>query len=75
MTASILPLFIQSTAGQVAAELSRRGVAPDEPVTILLHIDDLIPGRRESRGRVVAAGLSDGDIDCLIEVERSAVQR
>ena len=34
---------------------------------ILLGIDDLIPGRRESRARVVAAGLSDADIDAMIE--------
>jgi hypothetical protein len=68
------PLFIESTAGQVAAELSRRGVAPEERVTILLGADDLVPGRRESRLRVIAAGLTDADIDRMIEEERDAVQ-
>jgi hypothetical protein len=38
------PRFIESTAGQVVAELLRLGVAPDERVTILLATDDLVQG-------------------------------
>jgi hypothetical protein len=68
------PRFIESTAGQIAAELSRLGVAPDERVTILLATDDLVQGRRESRLRVIVAGLTDADIDRMIEEERDAVQ-
>jgi len=58
---------ITTTAGKVAAELARRGIAADETVTITIDLDkELIPGRREARARVVAAGLSDDDIDRLI---------
>ena len=53
---------IETTAGEVAAELARRGIASDERVTITIEpASELIPGRRESRARVVAAGLSDSD--------------
>jgi hypothetical protein len=34
----------------------------------------LIPGRREARARVVAAGLSDEDIDRLIDEARAEAQ-
>lgn len=66
---------IESTAGEVAAELKRRGVGSDERVTILLDQDqELIPGRRESRARVIAAGLSDDDIDRLIKQAQHEVE-
>jgi hypothetical protein len=46
-------------------------------VTITIEPDELIPGRRASRTRVIAAGLTDDDIDHLIkqaqEVEPSRV--
>jgi len=65
---------IESTAGQVAAELARRGVLPQERVTIMIDQDDeLIPGRRQTRARVVAAGLTDDDIDALIKQARLEV--
>ncbi len=60
--------IIETTAGEVAAELARRGISSDERVTITIEpAPELIPGRRESRARVVAAGLSDVDIDRLIK--------
>ena len=63
--------IIETTAGEVATELKRRGVSSDERVTITLDLDaELIPGRREARARVVAAGLSDDDIDRLIKAAR-----
>jgi hypothetical protein len=63
--------IIETTAGAVAEELRRRGVGADEPVTIALELDrDLTPGRREARARVIAAGLSDDDIDRLIKEAR-----
>jgi hypothetical protein len=74
MTSSRLET-IETTAGQVAAELARRGVSADERVTITIDSDqELIPGRRQSRARVVAAGLTDDDIDRLIEEARTEVQ-
>jgi len=69
------PLFIESTTGEVAAELARRGVAPDQHVTVAVEPDDwLAEVRRFSRPRVVAKGWSDADIDRIIEEERHAVQ-
>ena len=66
---------IESTAGEVTAELIRRGIPLQERVTITLEPDqELIPGRKEARARVVAAGLTDDDIDRLIEGAREAVQ-
>jgi hypothetical protein len=44
-------------------------------VTITIDRDkELIPGRREARARVVAAGLSDDDIDRLIDEARTEAQ-
>ncbi|MGA9864876.1 MAG: hypothetical protein WBQ75_00375 [Acetobacteraceae bacterium] len=69
------PEFIASTAGQVAAELTRRGVAPDQPVMITIEPDDwLTEVRRFARPRVIAKGWTDEDIDRIIEEEREAVQ-
>jgi hypothetical protein len=66
---------IKTTAAKVAAELARRGIGPDETVTITIDLDkELIPGRREARARVVAAGLSDDDIDRLIDEARTEAQ-
>jgi hypothetical protein len=67
--------FIESTAGQVAAELERRGIAPDQQVTITIAPDDWIArARRFARPRVIAKGWTDEDIDRIIDEERDAVQ-
>jgi hypothetical protein len=68
---------IETTAGEVAAWLKRRGIACDERVTVTIETDgELIPGRRASRARVVAAGLSDSDIDALVKrAQQEAEQR
>jgi hypothetical protein len=68
---------IETTIAEVVAELARRGLDPHDRVTVTIRPDELIPGRREARLRVIAAGLSDDDIDRLIkqaqrEVEPSA---
>jgi len=68
---------IETTASEASAELARRGLDPQDRVTITIQPDELIPGRREARLRVIAAGLSDEDIDRLIkqaqhEIEPSA---
>jgi hypothetical protein len=75
MTKVAEPQFIESTAGQVAAELARRGIKPDQHVTITIEPDDwLAEVRRLARPRVMAQGWSDTDIDRIIEEERDAVQ-
>jgi hypothetical protein len=65
---------IETTVDQVAAELTRRGLDPQDRVTITIEPDELIPGRREARARVVAAGLTDADIDRLIDEARAEAQ-
>ncbi len=66
---------IHIPAGDISAERLRRGIASDEPVTLTIERErELIPGRRESRARVVAAGLSDADIDQLIKRAQKEVK-
>ena len=65
---------IETTVAEIAAELARRGLDPQDRVTVTIHADQLIPGRREARLRVVAAGLSDDDIDRLIDEARTEAQ-
>jgi hypothetical protein len=65
---------IETTVSKVAAELAKRGLDPDDRVTIMIEPDELIPGRRASRARVIAAGLSDDDIDGLIKQAQKEVE-
>jgi hypothetical protein len=68
---------IETTVGKLteaAAELARRGLDPSDRVTITIKPDELIPGRRACRARVIAAGLTDDDIDRLIDEARSGAQ-
>jgi len=66
---------IKTTAANASAELVRRGIGPNEPVTITIDLEaELIPGRRESRARIVAAALTDDDIDRMIDEARNEVQ-
>jgi hypothetical protein len=71
------PEFIESTAGQVAAELARRGIAPGQRVTIAIEPaepDDWIAkARKFARPKVLAEGWTDTDIDRIIKEERKAV--
>ncbi len=67
--------IIEITAGEIAAELKRRGISSDELVTLTIEPEhELIPGRRESRMRVVAANLSDDDIDRMIKQAQKEVE-
>jgi hypothetical protein len=67
--------IIESTAGQVAAELQRRGIDPARPVIVAVEPDDWIAeARRYARPKVVAAGLSDADIDQLIKQAQQEVE-
>jgi hypothetical protein len=72
------PEFIESTAGQVAEELVRRGVAPNQRVTITIEPDEpdnwITKARKFARLKVIAEGWTDADIDRIIEEEREAVQ-
>jgi NAD(P)-dependent dehydrogenase (short-subunit alcohol dehydrogenase family) len=66
---------IETTAGKVGAELARRGIGSDERVVVTIEREqELIPGRRESRAHVVAAGLSDDDIDRLVKQAQKEVE-
>lgn len=65
---------IETTVGEVTAELARRGLDPQDRVTVTIEADELIPGRREARLRVIAAGLSDDDIDRLIKQAQREVE-
>jgi hypothetical protein len=64
---------IEVAAREVAAELQRQGIDPDERVTLTIE-PELIPGRRESRKLVIAAGLTDDDIDRLIKQAQREVE-
>lgn len=66
---------IETTAGRVSDELARRGIGSDERVVVTIEPDqELFPGRREARARVVAAGLTDDDIDRLIKEAQKEVE-
>jgi hypothetical protein len=74
MTKLTEPLFIESTAGEIAAELERRGISRDQPITVMIEPDGwFAEARRHSRPLVVAEGWSDEDIDRIIHEEREAV--
>jgi hypothetical protein len=70
------PEFIESTAGQIAVELSRRGISPEQPVIVVpIELDDWVAeSRKFSRPKVVAEGWTDEDIDRIIDEERETVQ-
>ncbi len=68
------PEVIETTVSQVSAELARRGLDAHDRITITIEPDELIPGRREARARVIAAGLTDEDIDRLIDEARTEAQ-
>ncbi len=72
------PEFIESTAGQVADELARRGIAPGQRVTVTIEPDEpddwIAKARKFARPKVLAEGWSDADIDRIIKEERKAVQ-
>ena len=61
-------------SSEAAAELARRGLDPHDRLTITIEPDELIPGRRKCRARVIAAGLTDEGIDRLIDEARTETQ-
>lgn len=72
------PQFIETTAGEVAAELARRGVTTGQHVATTIEPDEpddsIAKARRFALPRVIAEGWSDPDIDRTIDEERDAVQ-
>ena len=65
----------ETTAGQVTDVLERLGVAKERMVTMMIEPDDwLTKAREESRRLVIAAGLSDDDIDRLIKQAQREVE-
>ncbi|HEX3884359.1 MAG TPA: hypothetical protein VHW66_17015 [Stellaceae bacterium] len=67
---------IKTTAGEASAELERRGVSANERVVVFVLPDNWLAQSREaSREKVIAAGLSDDDIDRLIEEAREEVHQ
>jgi hypothetical protein len=63
--------IVESTAGQEAADLARRGIDPARPVTVTVELEDwLAKGRGDSQPRIEAAGQSDSAIDALIKEAR-----
>jgi hypothetical protein len=65
----------ETTAGQVANVLKRLGVPKERVVTVMIEPDDwLTKARRESRRLVIAAGLSDDDIDRMIKQAQKEVE-
>ena len=71
MTKLAEPTFIESTAGQVAAELKRRGIRSEQRVTVTIEPDEpddwIAKARRFARPKILAEGWSDDDIDRLIK--------
>jgi hypothetical protein len=65
----------ETTAGQITDVLKRLGVPKGRRVTVMIEPDDwLTKAREESRRLVIAAGLSEDDIDRLIDQARADVQ-
>ena len=65
----------ETTAGQITDVLKRLGVPKERMVTVVIEPDGwLTRARQESRRLVIAAGLSDDEIDRLIDQARSEVQ-
>ena len=78
MTKLAEPAFIESTAGQVAAELARRGIAPGQRVTITIEPDEpddwIAKARRFARPKVLAEGWADDEVDRLIKQAQQDVK-
>jgi hypothetical protein len=67
--------IVETTAGQIGDLLERLGIAKERMITVKIEPEDwLAKARRESRALVIKAGLSDEDIDRLIDQARTEVQ-
>ena len=67
---------IQTTVGEVTEALAKHGVASDRLLTVTVEPNDWISrGRRVARPLVEADGLTDDDIDVLIDEARRDANR
>ena len=65
----------ETTAGQVTDVLKRVGVPKERMITVMIEPDNwLTKARQESRRLVIAAGLSDEDIDRMIKQAQKEVE-
>jgi hypothetical protein len=65
----------ETTAGQVTDVLKRLGVPKERMITVMIGPDNwLTKARQESRRLVIAAGLSDEDIDRMIKQAQKEVE-
>jgi hypothetical protein len=68
-------IIIETIVAEVTAELLRRCVGLNERVSIIIRpVEGLPLARGKSRVRVVAAGLTDADIDRLIKQAQKEVE-
>jgi hypothetical protein len=69
--------IIETTVERAAAEFQRRGLGPKDRITVMMgpERDLLARARSEARALVAADGLTDADIDALIEEARADVAR
>ena len=69
--------IIETTAGEIQNVLRQRGVHATAPIMVTITVDPrtelLMNARAEARPLVIAAGLSDDDIDALIKEARRKV--
>ena len=74
MAAKEIEVF-ETTAGQVTDVLKRLGVPKERMVTVMIEPGNwLTRARQESRRLVIAAGLSDDDIDRMIKRAQKEVE-
>jgi hypothetical protein len=67
---------LETTAGQITDVLKRLGVPKERVLTVVIEPEDwLTKARQDSRRLVIAAGLSDDDIDRLIDQARSELNQ
>ena len=65
----------ETTAGQVTDVLKRLGVPKERMITVMIEPDNwLTKARQESRRLVIAAGLSDEDIDRMIKQAQKEIE-
>jgi len=65
----------ETTAGQAADALKRLGVPKDRVITVMIEPDNgLTRARHDWRRLVIAAGLSDDDIDRMIKQAQREVE-
>ena len=65
----------ETTAGQVTDVLKRLGVPKERMITVMIGPDNwLTKARQESRRLVIAAGLSDEDIDRMVKQAQKEVE-